>query len=127
MRTQNDFSGGERAYNKIDENGDVYRPVSMAWPNKKKAPADYFIPLIHPVTGKPCPVPKRGWRNPSATMEQMMKEGSILFGEDESTIPNSKYLLKNNMYENIPSLLYYGGSDTELLSQMEIPLILPRL
>lgn len=127
MRTQNDFSGGERAYNKIDENGDVYRPVSMAWPNKKKAPADYFIPLIHPVTGKPCPVPKRGWRNPSATMEQMMKEGSILFGEDESTIPNSKYLLKNNMYENIPSLLYYGGSDTELLSQMEIPFDTPKV
>ena len=29
MRAQNDFSGGEKAYNKIDENGDVFRPVSM--------------------------------------------------------------------------------------------------
>lgn len=36
MRTQNDFSGGEKAYNKIDDKGNVYRPVSMAWPNKKK-------------------------------------------------------------------------------------------
>lgn len=42
------FSGGERAYNSIDENGDVYRAVSMAWPNKKQAPKEYFIPLIHP-------------------------------------------------------------------------------
>lgn len=57
MRVQNDFSGGEKAYNKIDEKGNVYRPVSMAWPNKKKAPDDYFVPLVHPVTGKPCPVP----------------------------------------------------------------------
>lgn len=61
MRVQNDFSGGEKAYNKIDEKGNVYRPVSMAWPNKKKAPDDYFVPLVHPVTGKPCPVPDRGW------------------------------------------------------------------
>ena len=111
MRAQTDFSGGEKAYNKIDENGDVYRPVSMAWPNKKKAPDDYFVPLIHPITHKECPVPERGWRNPSATMQRMMNEGRILFGKDETTIPNSKYLLKENMYENIPSLLYFGGCE----------------
>lgn len=127
MRTQNEFSGGEKAYNKIDENGDVYRPVSMAWPNKKKAPDDYFVPLIHPVTGKPCPVPDRGWRNPPATMRKMMDEGRILFGKDETTIPNSKYLLKENMYENIPSLLYYGGSDTDLLARMKIPFDTPKV
>ena len=125
LRSQTDFSGGERAYNKIDENGDVYRPVSMAWPNKKKAPDDYFIPLIHPVTKKPCPIPERGWRNPSATMKKMMEEGRILFGKDETT--NSKYLLKDNMYENIPSLLYYGGSDTDMLSQMKIPFDTPKV
>lgn len=127
MRDQSGFSGGEKAYNKIDENGDVYRPVSMAWPNKKKAPDDYFIPLIHPVTKKPCPVPDRGWRNPSSTMQKMMAEGRILFGKDETTIPNSKYLLKDNMYENIPSLLYYGGSDTDLLQQMGIPFDTPKV
>lgn len=127
MRGQNDFSGGERAYNKIDDHGDVYRPVSMAWPNKKKAPDDYFVPLIHPVTKKPCPVPDRGWRNPSATMKRMLEEGLILFGKDESTIPNSKYLLKDNMYENIPSLLYFGGSDTDMLAQMEIPFDTPKV
>ena len=127
MRNQNDFSGGEKAYNKIDENGDVYRPVSMAWPNKKKAPDDYVIPLIHPVTKKPCPVPDRGWRNPSATMRAMMAEGRILFGKDETTIPNSKYLLKDNMYENIPSLLYFGGSDTDMLAQMNIPFDTPKV
>ena len=63
-KAQRDLTGGERAYCKLDENGDVYRPFSMAWPNKKKAPDEYFIPLVHPVTGKPCPVPLRGWRNP---------------------------------------------------------------
>lgn len=127
IRTQNEFSGGEKAYNKIDENGDVYRPVSMAWPNKKKAPDDYFIPLIHPVTQKPCPVPERGWRNPSSTMKQLLQDGLILFGKDETTIPNSKYLLKDNMYENIPSLLYYGGSDTAYLDEIGVPFDTPKV
>lgn len=53
------LSGGEKAYKYIDDKGDIYRPVSMAWPNKKKAPDDYFVPLIHPVTNKPCSVPSR--------------------------------------------------------------------
>ncbi|HIU63619.1 MAG TPA: site-specific DNA-methyltransferase, partial [Candidatus Avacidaminococcus intestinavium] len=127
MRDQKDFSGGEKAYNKIDENGDVFRPVSMAWPNKKKAPDDYFIPLVHPITNKPCPVPERGWRNPSSTMQKMLAEGKIIFGNDETTIPNSKYLLKENMYENISSLIYYGGSDTAFLDEIGVPFDTPKV
>ena len=126
VREQTQFSGGERAYNNIDTDGNVYRPVSMAWPNKKKAPDDYFIPLIHPVTKRACPVPERGWRNPSSTMKKMLEDGLILFGKDETTIPNSKYLLKDNMYENIPSLLYYGGSDTDMLAKLGIPFDTPK-
>jgi adenine-specific DNA-methyltransferase len=67
------FSGGDRAYDKIDKNGDVYQSVSMAWPNKKKAPDQYFIPLVHPITKKECPIPERGWRNPPVTMESLLK------------------------------------------------------
>ena len=127
MKAQTEFSGGEKAYNKIDDNGDVYRPVSMAWPNKKKAPDDYFIPLIHPITNKECPVPERGWRNPSSTMRKMLEQGLILFGKDETTIPNSKYLLKDNLYENIPSLLYFGGSDTAFLDEIGVPFDTPKV
>ena len=46
MRSQPDFSGGERAYHKIDENGDVYRAVSMAWPNKQRAPEDLLFQVL---------------------------------------------------------------------------------
>lgn len=127
IRTQNDFSGGEKAYNQIDENGKVFQAVSMGWPNKKKAPDDYFVPLIHPVTHKPCPVPDRGWRNPSSTMKELEQKGLIVFGADETTQPRRKYLLEENMFENIPSLLYYGGSDTDLLSQMSIPFETPKV
>jgi len=123
---QQDLTGGEKAYNQIDDNGDVFRPVSMAWPNKKKAPEDYFIPLIHPVTGKECPVPDRGWRNPPATMQELLKSGLIIFGSDEKTQPTRKYRLKDNLFENIPSLLYYGGSDDALLADLNIPFDTPK-
>ena len=109
-----DFSGGEKAYSNLDDSGAVYRPVSMAWPNTQQAPAEYFVPLIHPVTGKPCPVPARGWRNPPPTMASLLEQDLILFGPDETTQPARKYLLQDNMSENVPSLYYYGGSDANL-------------
>lgn len=127
LRRQINFAGGEKAYNKIDENGDVYQSVSMAWPNKQKAPEDYFKPLFHPITGKPCPVPSKGWRNPAVTMKKLLAEKAILFGEDESVQPRRKYFLKENMEENIPSLLYYGGSDTDLLQELGIPFDTPKV
>ena len=119
LKAQN-FSGGDKAYCYLDDNGCVFRPVSMAWPNKKKAPVHYFIPLVHPTTKKECPVPKRGWRNPPETMAQLHKNELILFGPDELTQPNRKYLLKENLYENISSLIYYGGSDDSLLTKLGI-------
>lgn len=115
-----DLTGGERAYNKIDENGDVYRLVSMAWPNKKKAPDDYFIPLIHPVTKKECPVPQRGWRFPTSSISELLANNEIIFGVDETVQPQRKYLLKNNLFENLPSVLFYGGSDDDLFRKFNL-------
>jgi adenine-specific DNA-methyltransferase len=119
-------SGGEAAYDKIDEYGQVYQPVSMAWPNKKVAPDDYHIPLVHPFTGKKCPVPKKGWRNPPETMRKLKNKNLILFGADESTQPRRKYLLSENINENIPSILSFGGSDNALLSSLGIPFDNPK-
>jgi len=115
-----DFSNGEKAYRFIDEDGKVYQSVSMAWPNKKKAPNEYFEPLMHPVTGKPCPVPDRGWRNPPETMNELLRKGLIIFGENETTQPRRKYLLKENLDENIPSILFFGGSDDTLFKEFGI-------
>jgi adenine-specific DNA-methyltransferase len=114
------FTGGEKAYSLIDDDGEVYQSVSMAWPNKKKAPEEYFKPLFHPSKGLPCPVPERGWRNPPATMEALLKQGRILFGDTENTQPRRKYLLRENMTDSVPSILYYGGSDDELIKDLKI-------
>lgn len=127
LNKQTDISGGERAYNRMDDCGRLYQAVSMAWPNKKTAPDDYFVPLIHPVTGKKCPIPDRGWRNPSSTMKSLLENGLIVFGSDETTQPRRKYLLEENMYENIPSLIYYGGSDTAFLQEIGVPFETPKV
>lgn len=126
VKAQTALSGGEAMYDRLSAAGRVYRLVSMAWPNKKKAPDEYFIPLIHPVTGKPCPVPERGWRNPPATMQSLLARGLIEFGADERTQPQRIYYLDENMYENVPSVLPFGGSDDALLKALGVPFEQPK-
>ncbi len=121
-----DFSNGEKAYKFIDSNGEVYQSVSMAWPNKKQAPDDYFIPLIHPETQKPCPIPARGWRNPPVTMQRLLNADLILFGVDETTQPRRKYLLRENMLENTNSLYENGNSDDSLFTEMGLDFAYPK-
>lgn len=140
---QQDFSEGEKAYKFIDENGDVFQTVSMAWPNKEVAPDDYWIPLNHPLNNRPCPLPERGWRNPSSTMSKllgnkppvvlsdgMVVKGSITFTvnkKGENNQPRSKYLLKENLTENTPSIFNNGTSDDGFFSKigMEFPYAKP--
>ncbi len=110
------FSGGEKAYNQIDTEGRVLQSVSMGWPNRKTAPPEYFVPLIHPTTKQPCAVPERGWRYPPETMQELVEKDEVLFGDDHTTIPRRKYYLDENLEENVSSLLYYGGSDDALIS-----------
>lgn len=124
--SRQDFSGGEKAYKFIDIKGKVYQSVSMAWPNKEIAPDDYWIPLIHPDTAQPCPLPSRGWRNPSKTMEKLLEKDLILFGIDETTQPRRKYLLEENMYENTPSIYNNGASDDDLFNDLGISFPYPK-
>ena len=106
------FTGGELAYSLIDEKGRIYQPVSMAAPDKPETRS--HRPLIHPRTGKPCPVPDKGWRFTDKKMDELISIDKIEYGEDETTQPRQKYYLKENMEEAVASLLYFGGSDNAL-------------
>lgn len=119
-----DFSNGEKAYKFIDENGDIYQTVSMAAPDKPETRC--HIPLKHPNTRKNCPVPDKGWRYNWEQLNQMLDNNEIIFGIDESTQPRSKYLLKDNLYENIPSILAFGGSDDKFQKEIGIYLENPK-
>lgn len=106
---KNNLTGGESAYSLIDNEGRIYQPVSMAAPDKPETRS--HRPLIHPITGKPCPVPAKGWRFTDKTMDELVRIDKIEYGEDETTQPRQKYYLKDNMEEAVASLLYFGGSD----------------
>ena len=138
---KNNFKDGEKAYCYIDENGDCFQPVSMAWPNKETPSDDYFVPLIHPVNNKPCPVPTKGWRNPTSTMSRMLEgdvveilpnmvcKGQIVFTtkkNGQNNQPRRKYLLKDNLTENTPSIYNDGSSDDDLLLNLGISFPYPK-
>ena len=108
-QNKNNLSGGEAAYSLIDDQGRIYQPVSMAAPDKPETRS--HRPLIHPITGKPCPVPAKGWRFTDPTMDELVRIDKIEYGADETTQPRQKYYLKDNMEEAVASLLYFGGSD----------------
>lgn len=125
LRTQKHFTGGERAYNAIDSNGKVFQAVSMAAPDKPETRS--HRPLMHPVTKKACPVPEKGWRFTDKSMDLLLQKGEIVFGENETTQPRRKYLLDENIFEQLPSLLYYGGSDQAMLESIGIPFDTPKV
>ena len=106
------FSGGESAYSSIADNGRIYQPVSMAAPDKPETRS--HRPLIHPITGKSCPVPEKGWRFTDKKMDELIALDKIEYGIDETVQPRQRYYLDENMEEAVASLLYYGGSDTAM-------------
>lgn len=103
------LSGGDKAYHLIDDEGFVYRLVAMGAPEKRTDPK-YYIPLIHPVTQQPCPVPSNGWSRKPETMQQMIIEGLIIFGKDHTTQPQKKVILSRSGERQISSILDNGKS-----------------
>ncbi len=59
-------------------------------------------------------------------MKKLLEKDLILFGSDETTQPTRKYLLRENMYENIPSILPFGGSNDALLEKLGVPFDNPK-
>jgi adenine-specific DNA-methyltransferase len=104
VRTNPSLSGGEKAYRFIDEQGCIYRSVSLRAPEPRTDPK-FFKPLIHPVTGKPCPVPPNGFSRTPETLQEMIARGEILFGRDETTQPNQKRFLTEESEMQLRSII----------------------
>ncbi len=98
------LSGGERAYHFLDEEGRVYQSASLEAPEKRTNPK-FFKPLIHPKTGKPCPVPSNGWSRTPETLAQLLTRGEILFGPDETVLPRRKVFLTEVSRRQLSSVL----------------------
>ena len=117
VRKNPKLSGGEKAYCYIDEQGRVYRPVSLRAPEPRTDPK-FFQPLIHPVTKKPCAVPPNGFSRTPETLKAMVERGEILFGPDETTQPQQKRLLTEESQMQVRSVIQDAKKGKEYLDVM---------
>lgn len=111
------LSGGEKAYRYLDEQGQIYQSVSLRAP-EPRANKKFHQPLIHPITKKPCSVPPNGFSRTPETLMDMVKNGEILFGVDETTQPRQKVLLTKETRKQLSSVIQdakKGKADLDLL------------
>ena len=102
------LSGGEKAYKNIDDDGKVYRPVSMSAGTPSSDPR-YYVPLVHPVTNKECPVPPTGWSRPPETFARLQEEGLLIFGRDHTTLPQLKLFMTEDSRRQAPTVIQDTG------------------
>jgi len=102
-----ELTGGEKAYRYLDMEGRIYQSVSLRAPEPRTDPK-FHLPLIHPVTGKACPVPPNGFSRTPETLQAMIKNEEIIFGENERTQPRQKVILTEQKRRQISSLIQDG-------------------
>ncbi len=82
FRENKDQLGPLDRYKYIDKGGVYTGSQSVHNPGKE----GYRYDVIHPSTGKPCKEPLMGYRFPKETMERLLADKKILFGDDETKI-----------------------------------------
>ena len=102
-----ELSGGEKAYSRLDEEGQVYTEVGMGAPGWQPD-LKFHQPLIHPITNKPCPIPANGWSRTPENMQRLLAENRIIFGIDETRMPQRKLSLKDYLVGELSSLISSG-------------------
>lgn len=80
-------------YKNIDEGG-IYAGIRGVHNPGKEG---YRYDVLHPVTGKPCQQPLMGYRFPKATMDELIAQDKIIYGEDENKIIELKAYVQEYM------------------------------
>jgi len=91
FRENKAFLGPLDRYKYIDQGGVYTGSQSVHNPGRE----GYRYDVIHPRTGKPCKEPLLGYRFPRATMDEMLRKGEILFGDDDHKIIEIKVYAKD--------------------------------
>ncbi len=68
----------------------------------------YRYDVIHPITGEPCTEPLMGYRFPRETMEKLLSDGKIIFGEDHSKLIELK-AYAHEYQEKLSSVIEIDG------------------
>ena len=117
LSKQDGFTGGDKAYKLIDDDGKIYRLVAMGAPEKRADPK-FYVPLVHPKTGLECPVPPNGWSRTPETINQLLELNQIVFGKDHTTQPQKIVYLRADAQKQITSVLNDGKSGKAYLDSL---------
>lgn len=77
-------------YDQIDNQGRVFQADNLTSPNPRP---NLMYDLVHPSTGRAVRTPANGWRYSRERMDELVADGRILFGPDETTSPRMKRYL----------------------------------
>ena len=69
------YDRGITLYHELDPTFKIWGKINMSWPNPKTEGPRYEV--ISPVTGKPVPIPKKGWRWTEETYRNAEEQGPI--------------------------------------------------
>jgi adenine-specific DNA-methyltransferase len=117
LKSQTDFSKSEMTYDQFDETGRAFQSDNMS-ATDRRSHDKFYIPIAHPITGKPCPVPEYGWRYTPESMSKLLEDGLILFGEDESSMPRKKTYLEYTPSNQMPSIFRSGNRGKVVLDNL---------
>ncbi len=92
---------------KDPETGDsIYRAFTLADLSAPKATGvGETYDIIHPITGKPCKTPSRGWLYKKDKMDECIKNNLIYFYDDETHVPRYKRYLDSVSTEVMKSVI----------------------
>lgn len=91
-------------YKYIDQGGVYTGSQSVHNPGKE----GYRYDVIHPETGEPCKQPLMGYRFPKETMDELIKNEKILYGEDHDKIIELK-VYAEEYQEKLASVIELDG------------------
>ena len=77
-------------YRRLDAHGPYAARRNMENPGKH----GYKHVIFHPTKKKACAMPYWGWRFSEETMQEFIESGRLIFGEDETKIPELKVYLR---------------------------------
>ncbi len=103
---ENEPAYSHKHYCNVDEQGLFFASDASA-PDKPETRS--HRPLIHPITKKATAVPKNGWRYTDETLDKLVADNLIFFGEDENKVPCRKRYLKEFETELPTSVFYRDG------------------
>lgn len=83
--------------------------------------------IIHPITQKPCKMPKGGWRYKESEILRLIKENKLMFGKDETIVPQTKLYLHDYLTQIPKGINFFDTqADVHFLNDNKIPFDFPK-